>query len=133
MPTNQAISVERRSHLDAAVLHYEEVQRRIGAALDFTKAAEAEYRLSPQPPDAIVSTKFTELRVFLENPLVFARRMAQGAVALADPLEEPETCKQCGRAARVDAAGIANHLTQDGGIDHDADAHHVALVPEDVS
>ena len=39
-------------------------------------------------------------------------------------------CDECGEPFRIDGTGIANHLTADGGIDHDADADHVPYTTE---
>jgi len=34
------------------------------------------------------------------------------------------TCHQCGREFEIDRAGVATHVSQDGGIDHDLDDDH---------
>ena len=41
-----------------------------------------------------------------------------------------QSCDRCGRAFRVDERGIANHVADDGGIDHDADSDHVPYAAE---
>ena len=38
-----------------------------------------------------------------------------------------ECCAECGESMAINAAGVSNHLTEDGDIDYDRDADHVAL------
>lgn len=37
------------------------------------------------------------------------------------------SCAECGQAMQIDDDGVANHLTEEGEIDYDADAEHVAI------
>ena len=43
------------------------------------------------------------------------------------PDDEDEECHFCGQAMKTDESGITNHIDEDGDIDHDADAKHVAV------
>lgn len=42
-------------------------------------------------------------------------------------------CYECGEAMEIDSNGIANHVDEDGNIDHERDADHVAVDDEEVS
>jgi hypothetical protein len=50
--------------------------------------------------------------------------------ALAEQEPAPQRCDQCGEPFALDASGIANHVTADGEVDHDADADHVPYAAE---
>jgi len=52
---------------------------------------------------------------------------AHGLVPL--PQDGVETCAECGRPMVIglDSPGVSHHVTDDGDIDYDLDAHHVAL------
>ena len=41
--------------------------------------------------------------------------------------EKEMSCAECGGAMRIDGAGVSNHVTDLGEIDHDADADHTAV------
>lgn len=43
-----------------------------------------------------------------------------------------DKCWACDMPMRVDENGGANHLDQDGGVNHDQDADHVALSPREM-
>lgn len=45
--------------------------------------------------------------------------------------EKQMLCDECGQPMVVDADGIANHIDDDGKIDHDQDALHVAYTTEE--
>ena len=42
----------------------------------------------------------------------------------------PESCDECGGDFEMDGSGVANHLTEDGDVDYDADADHVPYSSE---
>ena len=47
-------------------------------------------------------------------------------------IKVPHICDECEQEFQIDGAGIAQHVTEDGDIDHDQDAHHVPYeLPED--
>lgn len=46
--------------------------------------------------------------------------------------DETMSCHECGGAMRIDSSGVSNHLDDNGNIDHDTDANHVAVADEGV-
>lgn len=44
---------------------------------------------------------------------------------MGGPEREDEYCHVCGESFVFDVVGIAHHVDDEGGIDHDADADHV--------
>ena len=41
------------------------------------------------------------------------------------------SCYQCGNPMRLDENGVSYHVDEDGNIDHDQDADHVAYAEEE--
>jgi hypothetical protein len=67
---------------------------------------------------------------FLASPEVGSLRECAAnagceACGSADASGPAGLCDQCGRAFAVNGDGTANHLTDEGAIDHDRDADHV--------
>ena len=46
-------------------------------------------------------------------------------------MSDEKECHECGQSFKVDDNDIANHVDEDGEIDHDADADHVPFALED--
>jgi uncharacterized Zn finger protein (UPF0148 family) len=50
--------------------------------------------------------------------------------AMKKNARSPESCDECGGDFEIDGSGVANHLTEDGDVDYDADADHVPYSSE---
>lgn len=97
--------------------------------------------IGPQPEDIhTLAARIRELggavAVFTPNEVgeVERRRIEDAMFAAGNEvialLDERPSCDWCGERFTIDDAGIANHLGEEGGVDHDADADHVPFTRE---